>query len=527
MIYFLLPSSPKHIYQRIKISKTSTEPVCAISQSLCKYMNEIKEKIASREKEWDVYKKCTNPYEYIHSVIPHKKRAVSKYKPISRSYFKMVEMITTFHLDVPVEEYIIPPPPPPGFDNVLCSRKRNTSTQSSAATEGGLSLPKPRSLDDLRTQSFYLRDSFRSAPENNEVVPTQRSDARNSGTFLLTHEDESSPFTSLNNVGTLRTPILPQSRAGLAPISTRNTLLQQSSSDDSMRTFHLAEGPGGFIEALCKTRNNPSDKYHGMTILVDETDDNVPGWNKTSHFLEQYPNVHIETGEDETGNILRIANFDHCVNKYASSMDLVTADGGFDFSKDFNKQELSIMNLLWGRICYALCLQKKGGNFVLKIFDVFYDHTIDMMYILSGFYNEVNVCKLQTSRIGNSEKYVVCKGFRYETCGEFLPILRESFSQLLAKTNVDANHAYRLLNTRVPRHFTKRIEDVNALFGQQQIENIHYTISIIDKHGKYDKTEQLTKQNIAKCVNWCIEHKIPYNNITTTNIFIGAENSYS
>jgi hypothetical protein len=42
-------------------------------------MNEIKEKIASREKDWDVYKKYTNPYEYIHSVIPHKKRSISKY----------------------------------------------------------------------------------------------------------------------------------------------------------------------------------------------------------------------------------------------------------------------------------------------------------------------------------------------------------------------------------------------------------------------------------------------------------------
>jgi hypothetical protein len=202
-------------------------------------------------------------------------------------------------------------------------------------------------------------------------------------------------------------------------------------------------------------------------------------------------------------------------------MDLVTADGGFDFSKDFNKQELSIMHLLWGQVCYALCLQKRGGNFVLKIFDIFYDHTIDLLYILAGFYAEVHVCKLQTSRIGNSEKYVVCKGFRYDTCREFFHVIRESFKQIEhADTRV-----WRILNIRVPRHFTKQIEDTNAMFGQQQIENIHYTISIIDKNTKHDKTEQLTKQNIAKCVNWCIEHNVPYNNITTTNIFIGHENA--
>ena len=61
-----------------------------------------------------------------------------------------------------------------------------------------------------------------------------------------------------------------------------------------MHTFHLAEGPGGFIEAICNRRNNPEDEYYGMTIIFDETDDNVPAWHKTGHFLSQHPNVTIE-----------------------------------------------------------------------------------------------------------------------------------------------------------------------------------------------------------------------------------------
>ena len=95
---------------------------------------------------------------------------------------------------------------------------------------------------------------------------------------------------------------------------------------------------------------------------------------QTGFFLSQHPNVNIEYGIDRTGNLLHIDNFEYCVKKYGGSMDLVTADGGFDFSKDFNHQEISITNLLWGQVCYALCLQKQGGNFVLKIFDIFYEH---------------------------------------------------------------------------------------------------------------------------------------------------------
>jgi 23S rRNA U2552 (ribose-2'-O)-methylase RlmE/FtsJ len=390
----------------------------------------------------------------------------------------------------------------------------------------------------------------------------------------------------------------------------RRELLEPKMSElESMQSFHLAEGPGGFIEAVCNKRSNMNDRYYGMTILIDETDDNVPGWNKTSSFLEKRPNIQIEVGADGTGNILHIENFDYCVSKYASSMDLITADGGFDFSKDFNKQEISIMHLLWAQVCYAVCLQKCGGNFVLKIFDIFHSHTIDILYILAGFYSEVNVCKLQTSRIGNSEKYVVCKGFRFDNNLEFLSIIRESFVQIkdvglekwrpllhslkesggrgqfaerikelrssedvvnpqreyLKDTHtqntqipfappglsipVSFGHQFentqqfepipsafsrqsentqihsrvwRLLNVPVPRHFTKQIEDVNALFGQQQIENIHYTLSLIDKHVKCDKTDQLTKQNITKCINWCIEHKVPYYTNASSNVFVSS-----
>ena len=59
----------------------------------------IKEKINEHSKDWDIYKKYTNPYEYIHSIIPNRKKSISKHKPLSRSYFKMIEILAIFDLD--------------------------------------------------------------------------------------------------------------------------------------------------------------------------------------------------------------------------------------------------------------------------------------------------------------------------------------------------------------------------------------------------------------------------------------------
>jgi len=385
MTYYLLPRTSCLIYKSIDCFDNESQPTPIISNSLSSYLYQMKECLNNCEKDWDTFKKYTNPYEYIHSSIPFKKKSISKHKPLSRSYFKMIEIINTFNLT---------------FDTKpLCS-------------------------------------------------------------------------------------------------------------------FHLAEGPGGFIEAIANLRNCSYDKYIGMTILDINNDPNIPAWKKTENFLRQHKNVIIETGADKTGNILSIDNFIYCKEKYASSMDLVTADGGFDFSLDFNNQEINITQLLFGQIIYALTMQKKGGVFILKIFDTFMQHSIDLLYILSSFYEKVYIIKPQTSRYANSEKYVICKGFLFNSCENFYPFLYRAFDKMLSCTNKDNTQElfiHRFLNIPIPFFFINKLEEFNAIFGQQQIENIHYTISLISSKHKQDKIDNLIKLNIQKCVQWCMKNNVEIN----------------
>ena len=57
-------------------------------------------------------------------------------------------------------------------------------------------------------------------------------------------------------------------------------------------------------------------------------------------------------------------NLLYCLDKYANSMEIITGDGGFDFSVDFNKQEICSINLIFAQICFALAMQKKNGTFI-------------------------------------------------------------------------------------------------------------------------------------------------------------------
>ena len=381
MSYYLLPRTNHILHQYIDCIDTNEKIQPVISTSLAYYLYEIKKKLETIEKDWDLFKKYTNPYEYVHGVIPLKKKSVSKYKPLSRSYFKMVEIIHTFKI-------------------------------------------------------YY--DS------------------------------------------------------------------------QSIRSFHLAEGPGGFIEAIANIRNNKDDIYIGISLLDDQNDPNIPAWKKSQQFLKDHKNVYIETGTDNTGNILSLDNFVFCKETYGGTMDLVTADGGFDFSMDFNNQEINIAKLLFAQVCYALILQKKKGTFVLKIFDTFMNHSIDILYILSSFYEKVYVSKPHSSRYANSEKYIICKDFLLDSSDQFYPFIYRAFEKMNTPTQSEVNIS-RFLTIPVNNLFITKLEEYNAIFGQQQVENIYQTIMLIDNKHNQEKIDLLIKNNIQKCIQWCTRFQVPYN----------------
>lgn len=372
-----------------------------INRTLYKYLGIIKNQIDNRLEQWDKYKKNTNPYEYIHTLIPNTKQSVSTYRPISRSFFKMIEICNTLNI-----------------------------------------------LNDL--------------------------------------------------------------------------------SKDQLNSFHLAEGPGGFIEALVYMRKNTSDKYYGMT-LIDDNNYNVPGWKKSKYFLSNNPNVKIETGIEKNGDLTKPENLKDCFNRYQGKMNIITGDGGFDFSSQYPQQEEVSTKLIFCQLAFAISMQKSGGTFILKMYDTFTQISIDILYLLSILYETVYIIKPNTSRFANSEKYIVCKHFRCENVREYVTLFYTILSDFETKKDFIINSS--LFNFEIPYIFLNKLEEINAILGQQQLDSIVSTIYLIDNNNRNDKIEYIKKKNIQKCINWCIKNNIPYNNtqniFTSTNIFLSPNSCLS
>lgn len=392
MIFVLLPNiNGVYLLNNLKVIQSPEKPLPYMLYSLNHYLTEIKEKISEYDKEWDIYKKYTNPYEYVYTNVS--KNSICKYKPISRAYFKMIEILNTFF------------------------------------------------------------------------------------------------FTSLES----KTPI---------------------------KMFALAEGPGGFIEAVLNYRNNKDDIYYGMTI-EDPTDDEVPGWKKTANFLKKNKNIVLEKGIDGTGNILSVNNFKHVTTVYKNSFELVTGDGGFDFSSDFNNQELNISSLLFAQIAYAVCIQKKGGCYVQKFFDCFYKPTAELIYLLSTMYENVYVVKPNTSRYPNSERYIVCINFLHSDSTPYISMFEKVMADICA--NVEGQFIKSFFNNiKIPMFYYNKLEECNSIIGSIQIENIYNTLSLIENKNKTEKISYFMNTNVKKCIQWCVKNKMEYNipeENVETNIF--------
>ena len=239
----------------------------------------------------------------------------------------------------------------------------------------------------------------------------------------------------------------------------------------------IAEGPGGFIESIINYRKRVGkfeDSIYAITLK--STNNDIPGWKKSKNFIKKNK-INISYGSDNTGNLYKIENILHFSNNFNNDVDFITADGGFDFSYNFNKQEKLSCRILFCEITTALSIQKIGGTFVIKFFDIYNEITYSLLYLLYTTYNYIYITKPNTSRPANSEKYIICKDFKGidKQYLNKLYIIVKNWEYVYNK-NMFIKNLFIVDND----YFIKEIVEINKYFFNEQKKNIKETLKIID-----------------------------------------------
>lgn len=252
---------------------------------------------------------------------------------------------------------------------------------------------------------------------------------------------------------------------------------------------NLAEAPGGFIESLIHLSSGKKINIYANSLLSN--DKSIPIWNnKIKRFK-----INTLYGMKNNGDICDFTNIISMIYRIGrNACELVTGDGGFDYSSDYSNQEKNSLKLIRCEIFLALNIQKIGGNFICKIFDTFHIETIKLLYILNLVYEKVYLYKPRTSRNSNSEKYIVCLNYKgYDK--KLINIICHSI-----KNNK--------LDIHINKSFYNNLLRFICDYSIQQIKSINNGINIITNNNIDNKP---TEKQIVLAKSWCKDYDIKIN----------------
>lgn len=275
---------------------------------------------------------------------------------------------------------------------------------------------------------------------------------------------------------TYRSEYVPASLSAIKPLSRsyfkmieilQLTGFLEAHKNGTIRTAHVCEGPGGFIEAIydIAMRNSVRIKRtNAMTLR--STRSHIPGWRRAQHFMNRNRQIAIEYGPDNTGNILKVENRQALLASIQKDthvrkpVNIFTADGGFDFTSNYLAQEESIFQLLLASVHTGLSCLAQDGLMVLKIFDYFAPATFELIGFLAGCFEQWTIYKPATSRPCNSEQYFIGMRFRGVRQEELDGIERAICANILPK---------HLIVEPIPEQLAGLFINKRDLFVQKQI----------------------------------------------------------
>ena len=271
--------------------------------------------------------------------------------------------------------------------------------------------------------------------------------------------------------------------------------------DGGLISAHAAEGPGGFIEALHNSYKNNVRFSQGMTLR--STSRNIPGWRKTASFLNKHPTIHITYGADTTGDLLILENLDFFIDQFKDNKAHVyTADGGFDFSSDFNAQEETILPLLTAEFYLGLKSIQRGGIIIVKIFDTTLRPTLELLWLVTRSFRDWSIVKPKTSRGGNAERYLICKGFLgLDTDTD------KFFRQVITHRGLPIKS---FLKTKPELPWLQNILAIQEAIAKQEIDIIQKTLSLVQKPNTTEINKYI-EENVERSIQWCKDHNEPIN----------------
>ena len=155
-----------------------------------------------------------------------------------------------------------------------------------------------------------------------------------------------------------------------------------------------------------------------------------------------------------------------------------------------------IVNVFKG-LMVVLKHQKEGGSCIIKIYHTVHKPIVEFLYVLSFLFNKISIVKPKTSDPTSSVRYVVCKNLLSSLKNKDFYL--EQYSKIAnfvafanSYSTYEVPNILSLIRESIPYYFINKIDDMNVIIGQQQLEHMNQTVS----SGKHLGTDITKKQKL-------------------------------
>lgn len=319
-----------------------------------------------------------------------------------------------------------------------------------------------------------------------------------------------------------RYPIMNRDYFKLWEILTDTEILKDFK-DKAINICHLAEGPGACIQSLIDFRNHQhtsiwtTDTYYAITLKKQNTAEleSVEDWENaagTQYFklLEDSGYYIIRSyGAKGDGNLLNPDNISSINNEIKGKCHVIIGNGAYYINDETT--ELYNVKIYFAEILTALYNQEVGGCFIFKVYDIYYDITVQLLHLLTIYYSRLIITKPRTSEPTSSEKYIVCSGFQGINIRQ-MDALFVLFKQLIE--TVDKKYIIRLFEfyEKPDSSFIETLKQFNKYNNDLQIEKFNEGLDLSINGGYKKKTiqDEYTQNQQLVAKSWCETYRLPY-----------------
>jgi hypothetical protein len=253
---------------------------------------------------------------------------------------------------------------------------------------------------------------------------------------------------------------------------------------------------------------------------------------KIAHLTPNHSSTHylLNMLREDNEDVVLCENFDFATlyntfitNKYPTKLDLLL----FEFNRDDYASFNSYINNMVLVFLILTKYQAAQGTCIIKLDSILYKAIVDIVFIFTNLYNKVYLIKPSISNITKGDRYIVCKTFHLSTLTENQ--LNEEVEEKILKplNGCLLNKDYTvesLISNEIPYVFLNKLEESNAIMGQQQLEALDQIINIFNNKNREEKIELLKRNHIQKCIQWCERNQLPHNKfIDKVNIFLAPK----